>query len=136
MEHEGGGDINCYRCTCNKPQMLSERTERLRNQRTRGDHQDYRIITIGLKSPGDLRRLTCYHWDSSERPSANVWVKKSQRSIIIIIIIIIFYLLLLLLLLLVWVIYDEVSSLGDRGENVYCWSRVCPTFIFLFPRAF
>ena len=45
------------------PKGLIKDTERLGNQRTRGDHPDYSIIKIGLnteKSPGDVRALALH----------------------------------------------------------------------------
>ena len=57
MKHENDGDNWCAQ---NNPQRLGKGTERLRNQRTSGDHPDYSIIKISQnteKSPGDLLSL-------------------------------------------------------------------------------
>ena len=57
-----------------------KRTGRLSNQRTSGDHAYHSIIKIDQnteKSPGDIEE-TCYHSNSSERPSTNIVVKNLQ----------------------------------------------------------
>ena len=60
MKHEGDGNTNCNQCSRNNPQRIGEGTGIYGNQRTSGDHPNYRIIKIGQyteKSPGDLKRL-------------------------------------------------------------------------------
>ena len=82
MEHESDGDTNCNRCTWNNSQRMDKGTRRHRNQRTGRDHPDYSIVKIGQnteKSPGDLRKTFC-HSNYSEKLSANVGVKNSEKS--------------------------------------------------------
>ena len=60
MEYEGYSDTKCSWCTWDNAPKIGNGTGRRRNERTRKDHPDYRIIKIGEnteKSPGDLRRL-------------------------------------------------------------------------------
>ena len=64
MQHDGDGDTNCYWYALNTimptKKKLGKEAEKLRNQKTSGDHADYNLIKIGQnteKSPGNLRRL-------------------------------------------------------------------------------
>ena len=68
-------------------QKIGKETGELGNKRTSRDHPNYSIIKISLKtkkSPGEYEE-TCYHSNSSEKPSANAGVKNSQRRMTIII---------------------------------------------------
>ena len=59
MEHEFDGDNNCNWYARNNLQRICTGTGGPRNERTRGDDLDYRIINIGQnteKSPGDLSK--------------------------------------------------------------------------------
>ena len=46
MEHEGGSDTNCNRCTWNSSQRIGIGTERFRNKSTNRDQLGYCIIKI------------------------------------------------------------------------------------------
>ena len=74
MEHEGDGDTSYNWCTWNNPERLGKGTEQLGNKRAS-------IIKIDQnteKSPEDCHSI------SSEKLSANIGMKNSQRSKIII----------------------------------------------------
>ena len=81
MEHESDVDTSCNWYTCYSHQRVGTRTGRLGNKKAGGDYLNYSIVEIGQnteQSPG-----YCYS-DSNEKPSANLEVKKSQKSKIMI----------------------------------------------------
>ena len=60
----------------NNPQRFGKGNRRFRNQRTSGDHSDYRMIKISQnteKSPGDLRRLAVIQTHLEDHQQALLW---------------------------------------------------------------
>ena len=77
MEHEGDGGTNCDWCVRNDLQRTDNRCGRTENKKTSGDHPD--SCWSWQEYWGEFWRLTktCWHSDSSERPSTNNGVKNS-----------------------------------------------------------
>ena len=85
MERKGDGSTSCNRCLRINPKRIGKKTVRFGIKRASGDHLDNRIIKIRQnteKCSEELEETYC-HSASSEKPSANAGVKKSQKSKII-----------------------------------------------------
>ena len=113
MEYESDSDTNRYRCT----RFSHQRTRRIGNKNTRGDHPNDSNVNIGQnteKNPGDLKRLVVT--DAGAKKKKN---PKSSKVIIIIILIIII------------IIIVDFAVPADYGVNLKKVKRIINTLTLL-----